>query len=164
VNADVIARELNIDPYRAAKIVASIRNELLRQHESFVFETVFSDPAGEKLGFLKEAERSGYTVLLCFIGTSGPAVCEERVAMRVSQGGHDVPTGKLVARYPRVLKNLRTAIRELQHVWIFDNDDLQTPFRRIAECRSGRVVDLAPPIPRWLQPLLPRPEEATSGP
>ena len=29
-------------------------------------------------------------VVLCFIGISGPKKSEERVAMRVSQGGHDV--------------------------------------------------------------------------
>lgn len=44
--------------------------------------------------------------------------------MRVSQGGQDVPTEKLVARFPRTLVNLRAALRELPHVLIFDHDDL----------------------------------------
>src|SRR5271168_4192590 len=61
VNADVIARELDIDAYKAAQIAASIREELVLQRESFVFETVFSDPAGEKLSALKQSARSGYT-------------------------------------------------------------------------------------------------------
>jgi predicted ABC-type ATPase len=155
VNADVIARELNIGPYEAVKLAASIRRELVRQRESFVFETVFSDSVGDKLSFLKETAQSGHTVLLCFIGIAGATVSEERVAMRVSQGGHDVPTERLVARYPRVLANLRSAIRELPHVWIFDNDDLTTPFRFIAACESGRVAKLHRPIPEWLGPLLP---------
>jgi predicted ABC-type ATPase len=155
VNADVIARELNVDPYRAVKIASSIREELVRQRESFVFETVFSDTAGEELAFFRETARIGYTVVLCFIGTSGPAVSEERVAMRVSQGGHDVPKEKLIARYPRILRNLRRAIRELPHVWIFDNDDLAMPFRRIAECRDGGIVKIFSSIPAWLEPLLP---------
>lgn len=98
VNADILARELNLDPYAAANLAASLRRELVNQRESFVFETVFSDPVGEKLTFLKEVARSGYTVLLCFVGISGPKVSEERVAMRVSQHGHDVPTSKLLAR------------------------------------------------------------------
>jgi predicted ABC-type ATPase len=63
-------------------------------------------------------------VVLCFLGLSGPEVSEERVAMRVSQGGQDVPTEKLVARFPRTLVNLRAALRELPHVLIFDHDDL----------------------------------------
>jgi len=155
VNADVLARELEMDPYAAARVADVLRRELVRQRESFVFETVFSDPVGEKLAFLKEAAAQGYTVVLCFIGVSGPRVSEERVAMRVSQGGHDVPSDKLLARFPRTLANLRAAIRELPHVWVFDHDDLDTPFRPVAMFQQGRVVNLNQPVPRWLQPLLP---------
>jgi len=155
VNADVLAREFNIDAYEAARIAGAIRTELVRQRESFVFETVFSDPVGGKLAFLHEAARNGYTVLLCFIGISSPEVSDERVAMRVSQGGHDVPTEKLFSRYPRILANLRTALRELQHVWVFDNDDLRTPYRLVAVCEAGKLARLHSPVPQWLSPLLP---------
>ncbi len=155
VNADVVARELGMDPYGAAEIAAAIREEFVRQHESFVMETVFSDPVGAKLGFLQAAQQAGYTVLLCFIGVSGPKVSEERVAMRVSQGGHDVPFDKLAARYPRTSANLYAAVRTLPHVWIFDNDDLRRPFRLAAICENGRIARLAKPLPRWLRGLLP---------
>ena len=156
INADVLSRELNIDPYAAARVADSLRRELVRQRESFVFETVFSDPAGEKLAFLKEVAQAGYTAILCFIGTSGPEVSEQRVAMRVSQGGHDVPTEKLIARFPRILVNLKTALRELPHVWVFDNDDLRTAFRLVAVFENGRIVKLRWPVPEWLRPLLPK--------
>jgi predicted ABC-type ATPase len=155
VNADVLARELNIDAYSAARVDNSLRRELLRQRESFVFETDFSDPVGEKLAFLKGCAQAGYATILCFIGASGPEVCEQRVAMRVSQGGHDVPTEKLIARFPRILVNLRTALRELPHVWIFDNDDLRTPFRLVTVFENGRMVKVHKPVPRWLRALLP---------
>ena len=154
VNTDVLARELGIEPYAAANVADRLRSELVAQRESFVFETVFCDPVGDKRIFLKEAAGAGYTVVLCFIGISGPHVSETRVAMRVSQGGHDVPPEKLTARYPRTLANLRTAIHELPHVWVFDNDDLRTPFRRVAVFQDGRRVSLNKPVPKWLQPLL----------
>jgi len=154
VNADIIARELDVDPYEAAHVAAAVRRELVRQGESFAFETVFSDPAGDKLSFLKETAVGGYTVLLCFIGLSSPELSGERVAMRVSQGGHDVPHEKLMARFPRTLANLAAAIRELPHVWIFDNSDLDRPFRLLSVCENG-IAGLRPPVPKWLQPLLP---------
>jgi predicted ABC-type ATPase len=75
--------------------------------------------------------------------------------MRVSQGGHDLPSEKLVSRYPRVLANLRAALRKLPHVWVFDNDDLRTPFRLVAVYESGRLVELRRLVPSWLRPLLP---------
>jgi predicted ABC-type ATPase len=154
INTDVLARELNLDPYAAARLADVIRRQLVEQRESFVFETVFSDPVGDKLAFLKEAAEKGYTVVLCFIGISGPEVSEERVAMRVSQGGHDVPAEKLVARFPRTLANLKTAIGDLPQVWIFDNDDLRTPFRQVAVFENGQRVNLNEPVPEWLTPLL----------
>jgi predicted ABC-type ATPase len=161
VNADVVARELNMEPYAAAKVADAVRRELLHQRESFVFETVFSDPVGDKLSFLGKVGQAGYTVLLCFIGISGPAVSEERVAMRVSQGGHDVPAEKLAARYPRILNNLKASLRELQCVWVFDNDDLITPFRLVAVCENGQVVQLHQPVPAWLQVVLPQGSRGT---
>jgi predicted ABC-type ATPase len=137
-------------------VADALRRQLVEQRESFVFETVFSDPVGDKLSFLKKAAAAGYTVVLCFIGISGPEVSEERVAMRVSQGGHDVPAEKLVARFPRTLANLKTAIRELPHVWIFDNDDLRTPFRNIAVFEAGQRTALNAPVPDWFKPLVGR--------
>ena len=154
VNADILAGELEIDPYSAARAADALRRELVRQRESFVFETVFSDPVGDKLKFLQNAARQGYRVVLCFIGISGPAVSEERVAMRVTQGGHDVPTEKLQQRFPRTLANLRAALRELPHVLIYDNDDLSQPFRKVVESENGRMIFRADPLPQWLAGLL----------
>jgi predicted ABC-type ATPase len=154
LNADVLARELDFDPYAAAKAADALRRELVKQRESYVFETVFSDPVGDKLAFLTEATTAGYTVVLCFIGISGPEVSEERVSMRVSQGGHDVPTEKLISRFPRTLANLKAGIPALPHVWVFDNDDLRKPFRQVAVFENGHCLSLAKPVPKWLQPSL----------
>jgi len=154
INADVLAAELDMEAYAAAAVAGRLRQELLRQRESFVFETVFSDPVGDKLEFLKAAAEQGYTVILCFIGISGPEVSEQRVAMRVTQGGHDVPAEKLITRYPRILANLQAAIRDLPHVWVFDNDELRTPFRKAAVFEQGRATFTHQPVPKWLRQVL----------
>ncbi len=154
LNADVLAKELEVDAYDAARMVAALRVELVRQRESFVFETVFSDPVGDKLAFMKQTAQSSFAVVLCFIGIADANTSEQRVAMRVSQGGHDVPTEKLFARFPRTLANLSAAIRELPCVLVFDNDDLRTPFRHVAVFANRRPVLLKRPVPSWLQPLL----------
>ena len=131
INADRLARDLELDPYDAAELANRIRRELVARRESFIFETVFSDPVGDKIAFLKAAVLSGYTVVVCFVGLDSPITSDERVAMRVSQGGHDVPTHKLQARFPRTLKNLERAIRELPLVLVYDNSDLRKPYRLV---------------------------------
>jgi hypothetical protein len=55
--------------YEAARVADALRRELLKSGESFVFETVFSDPARDKVGFLEEAVRKGYIVVLCYVGS-----------------------------------------------------------------------------------------------
>ena len=68
INADVLVNELDLDPYAAARVAEALRRQLVEQRESFVFETVFSDPVGDKLAFLKEI---------------GRASCRERVLVQV---------------------------------------------------------------------------------
>jgi len=157
INADVISQQLQIDGYAAARVAAAVRDELVRQRESFVLETVFSDPVGEKVRFLKEAAQAGYNTILCFVGIDGPFISEERVAMRVLQGGHDVPSEKLVQRFPRTLANLKLAIRELPRVWVFDNNDLRKPHRLVAVIEDGVVGKLKRPVPQWLATALRNP-------
>jgi predicted ABC-type ATPase len=154
VNADVISRELGIDAYAAATVAGAIRTQLVEQKESFVFETVFSDPAGDKLAFLKAAAEQGYTIVLCFIGLSSAEISDQRVAMRVSQGGHDVPTEKIHSRFPRILNNLRTALHDLPHVRVYDNNDLREPYRLVAVYQQGEAKNIQRPAPKWLRPLL----------
>lgn len=154
LNADILAGELGIDAYQAAEVAAKLRQEFVSQNESFVFETVFSDPVGNKMAFLKQAAQQGYTVVMCFIGLADSNRSEERVAMRVTQGGHDVPIDKLTARFPRTMANLKQAIQELPCVFVFDNDDLRTPFRPVAIFQNGRRIFLAKSVPNWFERML----------
>ena len=154
LNADEIGRELEVDAYEAARVVTELREELVRQRESFVFETVFSDPVGDKLSFLKAAEQSGYTVVLFFVGVSGWETSEQRVAMRVSQGGHGVPVEKLKSRFPRTMANLKAAIGLLPLIYVFDNSDLRTPFRKVAVFRNGQLVEKPKVAPSWFKDLM----------
>jgi len=133
-----------------------VRAALVREKESFVFETVFSDPAGEKLAFLSDAAGQGYTVVLCFIGLDNVELSEARVAQRVLRGGHDVPTEKLVARFPRTLGNLAIATRELPHVLVYDNSERSRPFRVVGAFQQGAPVSVNEPAPAWARGLFKR--------
>ena len=156
VNADNLARQLDLNAYNAAEAADGIRRELFRMRESFVFETVFSDPVGDKVEFLKALELAGYQVVLCYIGISAAEVSEVRVMMRVSKGGHDVPANKIEERYARTLNNLKLAIASLSDVRVFDNDNLSYPYRLVARCAHGQVVAHAEDMPQWLKDVSPK--------
>jgi predicted ABC-type ATPase len=117
--------------------------------------TVFSDPVGEKVAFLKSAVSRGYTVVVCFIGLETSELSEQRVAMRVSQGGHDVPSDKLKSRFPRTMANLKAAIVQLPHVFDFDNSDLAEPFKLVAVFENAVAQTSAITMPKWMKAVLP---------
>lgn len=150
----MLAAELGLGPYEAAELAENLRQTLLAAKESFVFETVFSDPEGAKLAFLEKAVEVGYQVTLCYIGLSSAQTSQERVAMRVSQGGHDIPDDKLEARFPRTLENLLKAIRRLPEVLVYDNSDLRKPYRLVATFHLGKLLKQNPPLPDWLSSLV----------
>jgi predicted ABC-type ATPase len=158
VNADEIARGLreaarpteaeDIDRL-AFKKTEELRKSLLAGRLSFCTETVFSDPQGAKLDFLKEARASGYAVFFVFIGLSEAELSIARVMQRVEKGGHDVPDAKLRGRYPRTLVNLRKAIAIVDEAFLFDNSSDRDPFRLVAIYSEGRVAHQAGPLPAW---------------
>lgn len=158
INADETARKLrestlatgNQDVERLAfQITEGMRSSLLTKKLSFCTETVFSDPKGAKLEFLRTARTLGYKSFLVFIGLSHPDLSLARVMQRVESGGHDVPDDKLRGRYPRTLVNLREAIPIVDEAFLFDNSSDREPFRMVAIYSAGQVVRRNDPLPAW---------------
>jgi predicted ABC-type ATPase len=155
VNADIIALEAGLGAYEAAEVAEVVRREHFEGRESFIFETVFSDPVAEKLAFLEEAVTAGYTVVLFFVGVSSPERSIDRVGMRVLEGGHAVPEDKLATRFPRTMENLRLSLLRLPLVLVYDNENLLTPHRFCLAGGMGKIMETAGDLPAWLLPLLP---------
>jgi predicted ABC-type ATPase len=138
LNADVLSASLNVSAYEAAELASCLRAGLVAQRESFIFETVLSDPIGEKVEQLSTYAALGYTVVLIFIRIDDPEESIKRVAMRVSQGGHDVPDEKLFARFERTQANLKRAIERLPYVIVYSNDDIADPYKFVGLYELGK--------------------------
>lgn len=156
VNADLIAKRLRRPAseqlaYEAARRADVERRKWLAKGESFCMETVFSDPAGDKLGFLRDAQAAGYAVSLVFVGLASPMLAIARVMQRVEDGGHDVPDTKIRARFVRSLRNLRRALGFVDYAYLFDNSSAVHPYRMVATYKAGRVVRRARMRPSWAE-------------
>jgi predicted ABC-type ATPase len=159
VNADILSREISPeDPasasYAAAQAADAERRELVKLGESFCMETVFSDPAGDKLAFLRESMAVGYRVVLLFIGLASPELSQARVISRVTLGGHNVPDAKIFSRFPRTLANLAQAARFVDETRLYDNSNAQHPYRLLGRLERGRAVEQHPPVPAWAAAVL----------
>ncbi|MGD9638742.1 MAG: zeta toxin family protein [Alphaproteobacteria bacterium] len=109
INADEIARGLNpLNPkgqaITAGKLMLNRIDSLMASKKSFAFETTCSS-----LTFfdkLKKAKEGGYTIGLIFLWLPSSDMAIERVKIRVSQGGHDIPKQDIIRRYKRGFVNL----------------------------------------------------------
>lgn len=138
----------------AAEEAARLRQQYLDQETSFSFETVFSDPKQDKVGFMDEARRRGYLVLLIAVGLESIEKSKARVAIRNAKGGHNVHEEKIEGRYERVLLNFAHGARVATLAIFFDNsedrseDDLDT-YWDIACFENGELVVKDESPPAW---------------
>jgi predicted ABC-type ATPase len=126
------------------------RQALLDGGEAFSFETVFSHES--KLDFMRKARDAGYFIRLLFVATDSPDLNVARVSKRVRDGGHDVDTRKVLARYKRTLTLLPLAMEQADHAVLFDNSG--TSMRAVvALMRSAdrpASMQIQTPIPEWV--------------
>jgi predicted ABC-type ATPase len=109
-----------VDSQRYAQLLAQhIVHLLIKRAKKLSFETVFSHSS--KLAVMDKARKNGYMVYLYFVATESPLMNVDRVKTRVKQGGHDVPTEKIMERYWRSLKQLVPALDLCYHAFLFDN-------------------------------------------
>lgn len=158
VNADEIAKDIygpdaERMSYDAAKMAEERRQELVGLRESFIFETVLSDPVGAKVEFIRQCNELGYHTRVHFIGIDSPELSAARVAGRVARGGHDVPLDKIQSRYARTLENLRRLCDRSGKLVIHDNSNLLQPYRVIAVLEKSYLTALSPQLPPWCDGL-----------
>ena len=169
INADDIAAELVGDPAEvsrtAQRLAEEARQSCLARGVSFAFETVMSHPS--KVEFLKQAKTLGYFNILFFVGVEDPRINVDRVAQRVAEGGHDVPTDRIVHRYERTMALLPQAVYASDRTVLFDNSyadpgfgaDFE-PFADITvhdgkiEYMELRQLGAAGGVPEWSEALL----------
>jgi predicted ABC-type ATPase len=99
VNADEIARGLS--PFRpehtallAGRLMLERMRELIKSRQSFAFETTCSGRT--HLPMLQRCKVDGWRVTLVYLWLPSPQVALDRVARRVREGGHNIPSDVVV--------------------------------------------------------------------
>lgn len=158
VNPDYIARDEFGDwnapdaVIKAAVRAAEVRERCLREGRSLAFETVLSMP--DKVDFIQRARRAGFFVRLFFVGTDDPSINAKRVALRVMEGGHDVPINKIIARYTRSLANCSVAARIVDRAYVYDNSIDNAPARLLFRMAEGKLIKDYGNINPWALEIL----------
>jgi predicted ABC-type ATPase len=93
--------------------------QMLEKSESFSFETTLSGLT--HLNFIKKAKEKGYGITFFFVYLANVDPAIERVAIRVSKGGHSIPKDIIERRYYKGLRNFSRYANEANDWYIYDN-------------------------------------------
>ena len=127
INADEIAKGLS--PFQpenvamqAGRIMLARMDELLQKGETFAFETTLATKSYKQK--IEWAQANGYEVTLLFFWLDSPNMAKKRVAQRVAEGGHSIPSETIERRYHNGIANLFAIYIDMVDIcYIFDNSE-----------------------------------------
>ena len=114
--------------------------------ETFVVETTLSGSSSLRL--MTQAKAEGYRLELHFICVDTVYRAFDRIASRVEQGGHDVAAEDVRRRFVRSQTNLSAAIAKADESRLYDNTNVDEPYRSVAVLTDAEQWFAADP-PRW---------------
>lgn len=120
MNADEVARGLSpfapeAAAFRAGRVLIGEIRAALTSRDTFGWESTLAGRSHTPI--LEGAKRDGYEVELHYLSVPSPAVCIDRVAQRVREGGHNVPVADIKRRFYRSLENLVDIYLPLADRW-----------------------------------------------
>ena len=142
VNADEIAKGLSpFQPesvsFHAGRIMVARIDELLNSGVDFAFETTLTTLS--YLNTIKAAKEKGYSINLLYFWLNDVNLAIERVKIRVSEGGHNIPEETIRRRYFRGIYNLSNKFIGLCDFWIVINNSSR-PYTFVAEGQGLKEI------------------------
>ncbi len=125
VNADEIAKGLSpFNPesvaFEAGRIMLQRIDDLINREASFSIETTLATRS--YINLVRKAHSKGYQVRLVYFWLETPELAVHRVAERVREGGHNIPTDIIYRRYKNGISNLFNIFMDEVDLWmIYDN-------------------------------------------
>jgi len=144
INADEIAKGLS--PFQpesvamqASRIMLARMDELLQKGETFAFETTLATKSYKQK--IEWAQANGYEVTLLFFWLDSPNMAKKRVAQRVAEGGHSIPSETIERRYHNGITNLFAIyINMVDICYIFDNSEGRKELIAQKEKHKGIII------------------------
>ncbi len=154
INLDEVVRGIgswknSADVIKAGRVVVKRINNYFTNGVSFTQETTL---CGQSiLRNIEKAKGLGYTLELYYVGISSPELAKERVAHRMSNGGHGVSDKDIDRRYYESLRNLRKVLELFDRAYIYDNSE---SFHMLALYQNGNCIRRIKTLPTWFSELL----------
>ena len=134
VNADEIAKGLS--PFNPESVAIEAGRLMLQR-----MNDLLSLATRSYVKFVERAQAKGYFVTLLYFWLPTPEQAIERVATRVSEGGHNIPSDVIRRRYANGIKNLTTLYTPICDFWtIYDNSSADEEIKIVASGEKNITI------------------------
>lgn len=160
IDPDAIARRLDpenpeLKRFAAGKLVIKTVRECIKEGKSFSIETTL---AGKNaINQMNQAKENGYEISMFFLGLKEVSKNIERVALRVKNGGHHIPTEDILRRHTTSRDNLLQNLKLIDNLLVVDNSNLDGEL--ILETSQGNISFQSNHIPQWVTPIIEKLQE-----
>ena len=141
INADMIVAKLNpLHPEKAAmsagRFMLKEIQQRLSEKQTFALETTLATRI--YFNIIEQAKLLGYDVILYYFWLPSANMAKERVKLRVSKGGHNIPEDVIERRYNLGIKYFYEYLKIVNFWFFYDNSS--NPSHIIAKGEMPDVV------------------------
>lgn len=153
INTDEIVRSFGDwrnaqDVLKAGKQAVRTINDYFRNGISFNQETTLC--GSSIIRNIERAKMLDYQIELHYVGVDSVEIAKQRIAHRVSCGGHGIPDADVERRYVESLSRLKEVINLCNLTALYDNTE---SFNRFAIYKNGELIRLFSETPDWFNRL-----------
>jgi predicted ABC-type ATPase len=136
----------------AGKEAIKLARDCIRNRRDFSVETTLA--GGNAVRLMRDAKASGFEVTMFFVGLGDYHLNIERVAVRVKNGGHHIPSEDIVRRDHTSIQNLLSNLHLIDHLIVIDNS--HTEGEIILSTNNGSITYRSQTLPQWVECILQR--------
>ncbi|WP_341281119.1 zeta toxin family protein [Paenibacillus sp. FSL H8-0537] len=157
IDPDALARGLDsVNPesrkVSAGKEAIKLAKECIRNSRDFSVETTLA--GGNVIRLMNAAKANGFRVTMFYVGLGDYHLNLERVAVRVKNGGHHIPSDDIIRRHQTSIQNLLSNLHLLDHLIVIDNS--LSEGRIILEVDDGSITFCSDAVPSWIECIIQR--------
>ncbi|QJD87040.1 zeta toxin family protein [Cohnella herbarum] len=155
IDPDALARGIDsVHPesrkVSAGKEAIKLARDCIHNRRDFSVETTLA--GGNAIRLMRDAKANGFEVTMFYVGLGDYRLNIKRVAIRVENGGHHIPTEDIVRRHQTSLQNLLSHIHLIDNLIVIDNS--HTEGEVILSVNNGSITSQSKSLPQWAESIL----------
>ncbi|MBO9608896.1 MAG: zeta toxin family protein [Paenibacillaceae bacterium] len=155
IDPDSIARAIDPDQPELHKVTAGkeairLARDCIEKNRDFSIESTLA--GGNAVRLMQQAKTNGFEVTMFYVGLGDYRLNIERVAVRVRNGGHHIPTEDIIRRNETSMQNLLNHLDIIDYLIVIDNSDASGVI--MLEAEHKRVKYRHDPLPVWVEAIV----------